>query len=80
MYDLHSLHGQFSSCHFVISSLKARNDISFLNSLGAIFQIFRPRKEILSVPQKNFLPLVIQIVKTLVNYNHYSFIVIIVPR
>ena len=52
MYDLHSLHGQFSSCHFVISSLKARNDISFLNSLGAIFQIFRPRKEILSVPQK----------------------------
>ena len=80
MYDLHSLHGQFSSCHFVISSLKARNDISFLNSLGAIFQIFRPRKEILSVPQKNFLPLVIQIVKTLVNYNHYSFIVINVPR
>ena len=80
MYDLHSLLGQFSSCHFVISSLKARNDISFLNMLGAIFQIFRPRKETLSVPQKNFLPLVIQIVKTLVNYNHYSFIVIIVPR
>ena len=80
MYDLHSLHGQFSSCHFVISSLKARNDISFLNSLGAIFQIFRPRKEILSVPQKKILLLVIQIVKTLVNYNHYSLIEIIVSR
>ena len=26
MYDLHSLHGQFSGCHFLISFLKACND------------------------------------------------------
>ena len=52
MYDSHSLHGQFSGCHFLISFLKACN-VSFLNSLDTIFQIFGRRNEILSVPQKN---------------------------
>ena len=52
MYDSHSLHGQFSGCHFFISFLKASKDVSFLNSFGTIFQIFGPRNEILSVPQK----------------------------
>ena len=55
MYDLHSLHGQFSSCHFLISFLKACNDVSFLNSLETIFQIFGLRNEILSVPQRALL-------------------------
>ena len=55
MYDLHSLHGQFSSCRFLISFLKACNDVSFLNSLETIFQIFGLRNEILSVPQRALL-------------------------
>ena len=55
MYDLHSLHGQFSGCHFLISFLKAFNDVSFFNSLGTIFQIFGLRIEILSVPQRALL-------------------------
>ena len=54
MYDLHSLQGQFSGCHFLISFLKASN-VSFLKSLGTIFQIFGLRNEILSVPQKTLL-------------------------
>ena len=52
MYDLHSLYGQFSGCHFQISFLKASNDVS-LNLLGTLFQIFRSRNKILSVPQKS---------------------------
>ena len=55
MYDLHSLHGQFSGSHFLISFLKACNDASFLNSFETIFQIFGPKNEILSVPQKTLL-------------------------
>ena len=55
MYDLHSLHGQFSGCHFLISFLKAFNDVSSFNSLGTIFQIFGLRIEILSVPQRALL-------------------------
>ena len=55
MYDLHSLHGQFSGCHFLISFLKTSNDVSFLKSLGKIFQILGPRNEILSLLQKTFL-------------------------
>ena len=55
MYDLHSLHGQFSGSHFLISFLKACNDVSFLNSFETIFQIFGPKNEILSVPQKTLL-------------------------
>ena len=55
MYDLHSLHGQFSGPHFIISCLKACNDIFFLNSLGTKFQIFERRNEILSVPRKALL-------------------------
>ena len=78
MYDLHSLHGQFSGSHFLISFLKACNDVSFLNSLGTIFHIFRPRNEILSIP--HFLRLVIQIAETVVNCNYYSLIEIIVSR
>ena len=54
MYDLHSLHRQFSGSHFLISFLKACN-VSFLNSFGTIFQIFGPRNEILSVPQNTLL-------------------------
>ena len=56
MYDLHSLHGQFSGSHFLISFLKACNNVSSLNSLGTIFHIFGPRNEILSVPQEILLP------------------------
>ena len=52
MYDLHSLHGQFSGYHFFTVFLKASNDVSLLNSFGTIFQFFGPRNEILSVPQK----------------------------
>ena len=55
MYDLHSLYGQFSGCPLLISFLKACNDVTFLNSLGAIFKIFRPRNEILSFSQKTLL-------------------------
>ena len=55
MYELHSLHGQFSGCHFLISFLKACNNVFLLNSLGTIFQIFGPRSEILFVPQKALL-------------------------
>ena len=51
MYDLHSRRRQFSCCHFLISFLKASNDVSFLHSLGTIFHILVPRDEILSVPQ-----------------------------
>ena len=53
MYGLHSLHGQFSGCHFLISFLKASTDVFFLISFGTTFQIFRARNEILSVSQKN---------------------------
>ena len=55
MYDLHSIHGQFSGSHFLISFLKACNDVSFLNSLGTIFQYLDPTNEILSFPQKTLL-------------------------
>ena len=80
MYGLHGLHGQFLGCYFLISFLKACNDVSFSNSLITIFQIFGPRNEILFVPQKHFLRLVIQIVKTVVNCNHYSLLEKIVSR
>ena len=52
MYDLHSLHEQFLGCHFLISFLKASNDVFFFNSIGTIFQIVGLRHEIPSVPQK----------------------------
>ena len=55
MYDLHSLHGQFSGSHFSVSFLKACNDVFFLNSLGTIFQIFGPINQIFSVPEKALL-------------------------
>ena len=45
MYDLHSLHGQFSGSYFLISFLKACNNVSSLNSVGTIFHIFGPRNE-----------------------------------
>ena len=80
MYDLHSLHGQFSVSHFLISFLKACNDVCCSNSSGTIFQIFGPRNKIFSVPQKHFLRLVIQIVKTVVNCDHYSLIEKIVSQ
>ena len=80
MYNLHSLHEQFSGCHFLISFLKASNDVSFLNSLGTIFQIFGPTNEILSAPQKHVLYLLNYIVTTVVNCNHYSLIEIIVSQ
>ena len=81
MQDLHSLHGQLSGCHFLISFLKASNDVSFLKSLGKIFETLGPRNEILSVLQKKrFLHLVNQIVKTVVNCNHYSLTEIIGSR
>ena len=51
MYNLHTW-TVFTGCHFLISFLKACNDVSFLNSLRAIFKIFGTRNEILSVPQK----------------------------
>ena len=52
MYNLHSLHGQFSGCHFFFTFLKASNDVSFLNSLQTLFQIFGARNEILFVLQE----------------------------
>ena len=52
MYDLHSLHGQFSGWYFFISLLKVSNAVFFLNLLGTICQIFRPRSKIHSVPHK----------------------------
>ena len=55
MHDLHSLHGEFSGCHFLVSFLKACNDVSFINSLGTIFQIFGRRNKTLSVPEKTLL-------------------------
>ena len=51
MYDLYGLHGQF-----LISFLKAYN-VSFINSVGIMFQIFGPNNKILSVPKKTFLTL-----------------------
>ena len=79
MYNLHSLHGQFSGCLFLITFLKACN-VSFLNSLGIIFHIFGSRNQTLSVYKKHFLNLVIEIEETVVNCNHYSLIEIIVSR
>ena len=52
MYDLCGLHGQF-----LISFLKAYNDVSFINSVGIIFQIFGPSNKMLSVLKKTFLTL-----------------------
>ena len=52
MHDLHSLYGQFACSHFLISFLKACHDVSFLNSLRVIFQIFGPRNEIIPFQQK----------------------------
>ena len=57
MYGLHRLQGLFPSCDFLIGFLKTSNDVSFLNSLGTIFQIFGLRNEIFSVPQKPLLKL-----------------------
>ena len=79
MYDLHSLHGQFSGCHFLISSLKASNNVSFLNSLATISQIFVPRNEILLFQKKYFLQSN-HVVKTVANCNHYSLVEIIVSH
>ena len=45
----------FQFAIFLISFLKASNDVYFLNSLGTIFQIFGERNEILSVKQKTLL-------------------------
>ena len=69
MYDLHSLHGQFSD-----------GDVSFLNAFGTVCQILEPRNRKLSVPQKHFLHLGNQILKTVINCNHYSLVDIIVSR
>ena len=54
MYNLHSQHGQFSGCQFLISFLKTFKDFS-LNSPGTIFQMIRPKNEILPVEQKTLL-------------------------
>ena len=52
MYGLHSLQGQFTRFHFLISLLKAFTVSNCFNSLGTISQILGPRKEMLSVPLK----------------------------
>ena len=52
MYGLHSLQGQFSGFHFLISFLKAFTVSNCFNSLCAISQILGPRIEMLSVPLK----------------------------
>ena len=52
MYGLHSLQGQFTGFHFLISLLKAFTVSNCFNSLGTISQILGPRKEMLSVPLK----------------------------
>ena len=51
MYGLHSLQGQFTGFHFLISHLKEFADSNCFNS-GTISQILGPRKEMLSVPLK----------------------------
>ena len=52
MYGLHSLQGQFTGFHFLISLLKALTVSNCFNSLGTISHILGARKEMLSVPLK----------------------------
>ena len=52
MYGLHSLQGQFTGFHFLISLLKTLTVSNCFNSLGTISYILGPRKEMLSVPLK----------------------------
>lgn len=80
MSDLYSLHGQFSGCLFLISFLKASNDVPFLNSLKKMFQIFVPRNKILSVLQNAPLTVDKLNCEIFINCNHYFLIKIIVSR
>ena len=77
MCDLRILHRQFSGCHFLISFLKASNDDSFVNSQGTRFS--GQEMKYFLFHKKN-LHLANEIVKTVVNCNHYSLIEIIVSQ
>ena len=55
MYGLHSLQGQFSGFHFLISLLKAFTVSNCFNSVGTILQILGPRTEMLFVPIKTLV-------------------------
>ena len=79
MYDLHNLQGQFSSCHFLIIVLKACNNVFLLKFIRNNIPVFLA-PEYFQFHKKYFLNLVIQVVKTVVNCNHYSLIEIIVSR
>ena len=52
MHGLHSLQGQFTGFHFLISLLKAFTVSNCFNSPGTISHILGPRKEMLPVPLK----------------------------
>ena len=52
MYGLHSQQRQFTGFHFLIFLLKALRISDCFNSLGTIFHILGPRREMLSVPLK----------------------------
>ena len=52
MYFLHSLHGQFSGFHSLISFLKAATLVNSFNSKGRISHILGPKYEKLSLPWK----------------------------
>ena len=47
---LHSLHGQFSGCHFLICGLKELTSSNSFNILGTRFHILGPKLDRLSDP------------------------------
>ena len=50
IHVLHSLNGQFSSCHFLICVLKKLTSSNSFNVLGNKFHILGPRLDKLSDP------------------------------
>ena len=50
IYVLHSLHGQFSGCHFLICVLKELTSSNSFNVLGTKFHILGPKLDKLSEP------------------------------
>ena len=50
IYVLHSLHRQFSGCHFLICVLKELTPSNSFNVLGTKFHIFGPKLDKLSDP------------------------------
>ena len=50
IYVLHSLHGQFSGCHFLICVLKELTSSNSFNVLGTKSHILGPKLDKLSEP------------------------------